>query len=125
MNKEKLYIAQEDLYRFGNLTSPRMSHIRPKDAQTVNINGIETIVANGSGVSLFNKEGLDGTHLTGWIWEIQKGTSFPVGLKLVKDTKGAIGHHLLVPAHTMPLSQYIGLLEQVAIRCKKILKKQA
>ncbi len=124
MANEKLYLAQEDLYRFGNSTSSRISNVRPREITTVSMNGIETIVANGNGVSLFNKTGLEATHLTGWVWEIKQNTHFPMGLKLVKDTKG-LGHYLLAPAHNMPLSQYIGLLEQVAIRCKKINKKQA
>ena len=58
-NNEKLYIAQEDLYRFGNSASSRISKVRPREITTINVNGIETIVANGHGVSLFNKEGLD------------------------------------------------------------------
>ena len=87
------------------------------------MNGIETIVANNNGVSLFNKEGLSVTPLTGWVWEIKKNTSFPVGLKLVK--RGSKGHHMLVPTHNMPFNLYVGLLEQVAIHCQKILKKQA
>ena len=126
MNKEMLYIAKEDLYRFGNSTSARISKVRPREIQTIEVNGIVSIVANGAGVSLFNKDGLDkNQHLTGWVWEIKQGTHFPVGLKLIKDTIGSPGHHMLAPSRNMPLSQYIGLLEQVAISCQKIYKKQA
>lgn len=118
-----LYICEEDLYRFGNNTSSRLAHVRPKEITTVVVNGVEMIVANNNGVSVFNKEGLDQTHLTGWVWEIKRGTSLPFGLKLVQ--RGSKGHHMLVPIQNMPLSQFVGLLEQVAIRCKRIFQKRA
>lgn len=125
MNTEKLYISQEDLFRMGNSTSSRLSSVRQREITTIDVNGIETIVANGNGVSLFNKEGLDSTFLNGWVWEIKEGTTFPAGLKIVKDNKGSIGHHMLVPTRNMPLTQYIGLLEETAIYCRKLYKKQA
>ena len=81
------------------------------------VNGIVVIVANNQGVSLFNEEGMKTGHLTGWVWEIKQNTNLPVGLRFVK--KGSKGHYLLVPVRNMPLSQYVGLLEQVAIYCKK------
>lgn len=123
MNPEDLYIAKEDLYRFGNSLTSNISSVRPKEITVVEINGIKTIIANKRGISLFNRAGLEKTHLTGWVWEIKRGTSFPIGLRLIKDSE-ATGHHTLAPAHNMPLSQYIGLLEQVAIHCEKLFKKQ-
>jgi hypothetical protein len=122
VNKEELYISKEDLYRFGNSTSSRISAVRPREITTTFVNDIEVIVANENGISLFNKEGLESSPLTGWVWEVKRGTHFPAGLKLVE--KGSYGHRMLVPTHNMPLSQYVGLLEQVAIHCKKVFKKQ-
>lgn len=124
MNREKLYLAQEDLYRFGSSTTSRLSAVKPREIDTMNVNGIETVVANGRGVSLYNKEGLDVCDLTGWVWEIKQNTPFPAGLKLIKDNS-PLGHHALAPLYNMPLSQYVGLLEQVAIHCKKLFKKKA
>lgn len=123
---EKLYLTQEDLYRFGNSTSSRLTKVRPTEIDTMEINGILTVIANNKGVSLFNKEGLDKTHLTGWVWEISKSTTLPAGLKLFKDTSSGAspGHFMLVPSRNMTLSEYIGLLETVAIKCRKLLKKQ-
>jgi len=123
MNQENLYIAKEDLFRLGNSSSARLSRVKPSEITTVEINGIETIVANNNGVSLFSQEGLAESPLTGWVWEVKRSTVFPQGLKLVK--RGSKGHYMLVPTRNMPLSQYIGLLEQVAIHCKKVFKKQA
>ncbi len=55
MNNEKLYLTQEDLYRFGNSTSSRLIKVRPTEIDTIEINGTLTVVANNKGVSLFNK----------------------------------------------------------------------
>ncbi|WHI45681.1 hypothetical protein [Microbulbifer sp. VAAF005] len=122
MNTEELYISKEDLFRVGNSSSSRLSKVRPREVKTIIVNDVEVIVANDNGVSLYNKAGLEESPLTGWIWEVKKGTHFPPGLKLVE--KGSFGHRMLVPAYNMPLSQYVGLLEQVAINCKKVFKKQ-
>lgn len=123
-NKEKIYIAQEDLFRFGSSSSSRISNVKPREIDTMPINGINVVIANGNGISLYNKQGLDACALTGWVWEIRAGTYFPTGLKLIKDDD-PLGHYTLAPAHNMPLSQYIGLLEQVLIHCKKLYKKKA
>ncbi len=127
MNNEKLYLAKEILYRFGNSSSSRIAKVRPTEIDTTEINGILIVIANNKGVSLFNKAGLDKIHLTGWVWEIRQNTAFPIGLKLYKDTRSGAseGHFMLVPTHNMPLSEYIGLLEKVAIKCAKIFRKQA
>lgn len=122
-NKEKLYLTQQDLYRLGNSTSSRLPHVRPSEIQTMEVNGIVTIIANNNGVSVFTQEGLDESPLAGWVWEIKQGTLLPAGLKIVK--RGSKGHHMITPTRNMPLTQYVGLLEQVAIHCKKLFKKQA
>ncbi|MCW8126621.1 hypothetical protein [Microbulbifer halophilus] len=123
MNSENLYISKEDLYRLGNSTSSRLSAVRPREINTITVNDVEVIVADGNGVSLFNRAGLEKSPLSGWVWEIRSGTTFPPGLKLVE--RGSKGHHMLAPTHNMPLNQYIGLLEQVAIQCRKVFKRQA
>lgn len=122
-NNEKLYLTQEDLYRFGNASSSRLNRLRIGEINTMEQNGITMIIANNKGVSLFNEEGMNLSPLTGWVWEIKQNTALPQGLKLIK--KGSKGHHMLVPLNTMPLSRYISLLEQIAIHCKKIFKKTA
>ena len=124
MKNENLYISQEDLFRLGNGTSSRISDVKPREISTTTINGIETVVADGRGISLYNKEGLDKAPLTGWVWIIKSGTTFPSGLKLIQDDD-PFGHYTLAPMYNMPLNQYIGLLEQVAIYCEKSFRKKA
>lgn len=64
MNKE-FYIVPEDVFRVGNAVSPRMHMIRASEIDLTEINGIKIIIANGRGVSLYTKEELETTSLTG------------------------------------------------------------
>jgi hypothetical protein len=88
------------------------------------VNGIKRVIANGKGISLYNKAGLDKMPLSGWVWEIKVSTPFPIGLKLIKDDKPE-GHYTLAPTRNMLFSEYISLLEKVAIHCQKVYKKRA
>ena len=87
-------------------------------------NDVKTVVANKKGVSLYNKEGLDLVLLTGWVWEIKANTSLPHGLKLVKDDE-PLGYYTLSPIRNMAVHEFVGLLDQVAIHCRKMFKKKA
>lgn len=121
---DKFYLAPEDLYRFGNSTSSFLDRIRPGEVQLAEQNGIEMIVANGAGVSLYSKEGAEKASLAGWVWEIPAQTSFPIGLVLIDDGDASKpGHYTLAPANTMPYAKYVGLLGEVAISCQKVFKK--
>ena len=117
-----LFLAPEDLFRLGNATSPRLTHIRrPKDIDTIEINGITVVVANGKGISLATKDRLDKTPIGGWVWKIAKGTTMPMGLKLVNDR---LGHYSICPLSNMPLDEFIGLLSKLAMKCQKVFNKQ-
>lgn len=117
-----LFLAPEDLYRLGNATSPRLTHVRrPKDIDTIEVNGITVVVANGKGVSLATKDRIDKTPVSGWVWKIAKGTQMPIGLKLINDR---VGHYSICPQSNMPLDEFIGLLSKLAMKCQKVFKKQ-
>lgn len=122
MKIEDLYMAPEDLFRLGNSTSPRLTNVRrPKDIDTVELNGIQVVIANGKGVSLSTKERLVATPMSGWVWKIPKNTVVPVGLKLINDRPG---HYSIFPNMNMPLDEFKGLLSKLAMKCQKISKKQ-
>lgn len=122
MQIEDLFMVPEDLFRLGNATSPRLTNIRrPKDIDTVEVNGITVVISNGKGISLSTKGRLDKTPMSGWVWKISKGTQMPIGLKLLNDRPG---HYSICPISNMPLDEYIGLLSKLAMKCKKVLKKQ-
>lgn len=82
---EPFYLSPETLYRIGNGTSPLLTKVRPGEVDTIDINGVTHIIANGKGISLYNRQGLDLAPITGWIWEISPKTPIPHGLKLIKD----------------------------------------
>lgn len=122
--KETLYLTQEDLYRIGNATSSKLAEVRSGEVKIIEINGIKTVIANDKGVSLYNKTGLDDAPLSGWVYEIKSGTALPFGLKLWKDPKIA-GHYHVCAMQNMPYHKYIGLLEELALRCQKVFKKKS
>jgi len=121
---EAVYLSPETLYRIGNGSSPLLTKVRPREIDTIDVNGITHIVANGKGISLYNKRGLDLAPLTGWVWEILPNTQLPSGLKLIKDDRPE-GHYSLCPARNMSTHEFIAQLEKVVIHCKKIFKKKA
>lgn len=101
-----------------------MNDVRPRDVNTYVQDGIEIVIANGRGISLYNKKGLQKSPLSGWVWQINAGTSLPLGLGLTKD-EDPEGHYTLVPSFNMPLSKFKGLLEEVALNCTKVFKTTA
>jgi hypothetical protein len=121
---EKLYLVPEDLYRLGNASSPLLTRIRPGEIDLIEVNGIKMIVANGKGISLYNKMGLNLLPLTGWVWEMSAQTPLPFGLRLVKDDKPE-GHYTVCPNRNMSVHEFVGLLERIVIYCKKVYKKKA
>ncbi|WP_225073842.1 hypothetical protein [Desulfuromonas sp. CSMB_57] len=117
-----LFLAPEDLFRLGNATSPRLTHVRrPKDIDTIEINGITAVVANGKGVSLATRDRLDKTPVAGWVWMIAKGTHLPIGLKLINDRPG---HYSVCPQHNMTLDEFVDLLSKLTMKCQKVFRKQ-
>lgn len=103
-------------------SSSRLTHVRkPKDIDTMEINGIAMVVANGKGISLSTKGRLDKTRLSGWVWKISRGTQMPTGLKLINDRSG---HYSICLRSNMPLDEFIGLLSKLALKCQKVFKKE-
>ncbi len=122
MKSEDLYFAPEDLFRLGNSSSPRLTNIRrPKDIDTIEVNGILIVISNGKGISLSTKDRIDKTIMSGWVWKIHRGVSVPAGLKLVNDRDG---HYSICPVSNMPLDEYKGHLSKLALKCQKLFKKQ-
>lgn len=113
-----LYMAEEDLYRLGNSTSPRLDHVRHADVDTYSTNGILFIRANGKGISLLTEDGVRGKR-GGWLWKLPAGLALPSGLLLNNDKPF---HYSLCPASDMNVDEYRGLLARLAVRCERIRK---
>lgn len=121
MNKE-FFIVPEEVFRVGNATTPRLHMVRSSEVDVTEINRIKVIIANGRGVSLYTKEELAATTLTGWVWKFAARTPVPHGLKLVNDKPG---HYCVAPIQNMPVDLYKGLLEQMGLKAQKIWQKTA
>jgi hypothetical protein len=114
-------LVPEDLFRLGNAESPRLSHVRQRDVDVVQVGEITVVVANGKGISLFDLEGISLAPVNGWVWRIRASRPVPAGLKLVKDKPH---HYSIAPLSNMPLSKYKGLLEEFALHAERFLKKE-
>ncbi|MBL4607250.1 MAG: hypothetical protein JKY01_05405, partial [Pseudomonadales bacterium] len=116
-----IYIVPEELFRIGNSTTSRLSNVRPRDIDTIEINGIRVIVANGKGISVFDREGINEAPMTGWVWRFPPNTIPPIGLKMVQDKP----HHFCIsPTQNMPIDKFKGLLEEMALKAARVFKKE-
>lgn len=119
---KEFFIVPEELFRIGNANNPRLSNVRPpRDIDTVKINGVVMVIANEKGMSVFNKEGIQESPMTGWVWMFSTDTELPFGLKLIQDKPD---HYCIAPAFNMPLDDYKGLLEQLALKATRVLNKE-
>ncbi len=113
----EFYIIPEELFRMGNSKSPRLSNVRSRDVTIMN----GKIIANGKGVSVFDREGINQSPMTGWVWKFPSNTRLPIGLKLVHDKKH---HYCISPTRNMLIEEYKSLLEKMSIFAKKVFRKE-
>ncbi len=116
-----IYILPEELFSIGNKETPKLSHVRSKDVETMQLNGITVIIANGKGISVFDKTDINQSNMTGWVWRFPPNTRPPQGLKLVNDKPH---HYGIAPVTNMPLDKYKGLLEEMAMKATRVFKKE-
>ena len=88
---------------------------------TIQINGITVVKANGKGISVFDKAGINESPMSGWVWRFHSNTQPSLGLKLVQDKPH---HFYIAPAQNMPIGKYIGLLEELALKGHRVYKKE-
>jgi hypothetical protein len=69
-------MAEEDLYRLGNSTSPRLDYVRDTDVDMYSTNGILFVRANGKGISLLTEDGARGKR-GGWLWKLPARSPLP------------------------------------------------
>lgn len=117
----------EDLYRMGSATSSKLEKVRPNEVDLYDRNGVEMVSANGKGISLITEIGLQrrARLLSGYAWKLQANLPMPLGLALhpdqasVRQPTGAADHYLLCPAADMPLGEYVGLLQKLALKLER------
>lgn len=118
---QEFYLVPEEIFRLGNSTTPKLSNVRARDVDTIEINGIAVIVANGKGISVFDKIGINESPMSGWVWRFPPNTSFPQGLRLAQDK---LHHFCIAPTQNMPVDKYKGLLEEMALKAARVYKKE-
>jgi hypothetical protein len=121
MFPKEFYLMPEEIFRLGNSTTPKLSNVRDRDIDTIQINGITVIKANGKGVSVFDKTGINESPMSGWVWRFSPNTQPPLGLKLVQDNPH---HFCIAPVQNMPIDKYKGLLEELALKGHRVYKKE-
>lgn len=121
MIKREFYLVPEEVFRLGNTDNPKLSNIRSRDVDITELNGIAVVIANGKGISVFDKEGILASPMAGWVWRFSPNTPLPFGLKLVNDKPH---HFCIAPAQNMPVDKYKGLLEELALKATRVFKKE-
>jgi hypothetical protein len=74
-----LYLLDEDLYRLGNSTSPKLHNVRPDDVQTYERNGILMVRVTGEGISVSTEDHLKQVKLRGWRWKFRRQRPYHPG----------------------------------------------
>lgn len=118
---KEFYLVPEELFRLGNSNSPKLSNVRARDIDTIQLNGITVILANGKGISIFDREGINESPMNGWVWRFPPNTRPPVELRLVQDKPH---HYCIAPVQNMPVDKYKGLLEEMALKASRVFKKE-
>jgi hypothetical protein len=93
--------------------------VRARDVDTTTMDGVLMVVANGKGISVFDREGIRHAPFTGWVWKVTAATALPPGLKLVQDKAH---HYCIAPMNNMPVTKYKSLLEQLALSAQRVMK---
>lgn len=121
MLPKEFYILPEELFRLGNSESARLSNVRSRDIDTIEIDGLLVIKANGKGVSVFDRVGINESPMAGWVWRFPPNTRPPLGLKLVQDKPH---HFCIAPTQNMPVEKYKRLLEMMTLSASRVFKKE-
>jgi hypothetical protein len=124
-----LYLLDEDLYRLGNATSPRLHNVRPGDVTRYERNGVVMVRADGFGISLATEQRIKRTNPRGsYLWKIPANFPMPRGLALNPDRNSiskpgdAADHYFLCPQYDMMLSEYVALLSKLALHLERVRK---
>ena len=76
-----LYMLDEDLYRLGNATSPKLQNVRPDDVKTYERNGVVMVRADGFGISLGTEQSIERMNWhNAWLWKIPANFPMPPAL---------------------------------------------
>ncbi len=115
--EEDLYLI-EDIFRVGNVSGPRLDHIREQDIAIVYQQDKAFVLPGTGGISVFNK-----IHpkLRGIWWKCPTNTLCPEGLDVVCDRERQdLRHYSIQPAYKMELQEFQVLLRGFAEKFTRI-----
>ena len=123
-------VVPTHLYRHGAKNSPQLHKLRTMPPRTIEESfDIELYEKNNNtyvskdtgGISTFNQQN---PRFGKFWWVIPKGTKIPVGLRISKDFNSKPSskptHYTIRPVFDMPLSQYIGLLDELSASAERL-----
>ena len=84
----------QDIEMYGQVKSEWLKQYREFQ------HGITVIKANGKGISVFDKTGINESPISGWVWRFPPNTQPPIGLKLGQDNPH---HFCIAPTQNMPI----------------------
>lgn len=117
------------LFRSGSKNSPRLDKLRtmpPRqigeafDIEIYDYNGTTYVKKDSGGISTLERPT---PGFGDFWWKIPKGTKIPLGLRISRDYNPKPGikptHYSIRPLHDMPLSQYVSLLQGLALAAER------
>jgi len=110
-----MYILGFDVYRMGNASGPRLSHVRHRDITTYMSGGKLWVMAENRGLSLGSLKKLRSLFGEGHCYKFTTGTIFPLGLRIYDDGGD---HYFIVPDMDMPYDHFVDLLNRLAEKCE-------
>ena len=123
-------VVPTDLFRSGAKNCPQLHKLRtmpPRtleqsfDIQIYKKNGIDFVSKDTGGISTFDR--IKSGYGDFW-WKIPKGTKLPAGLRISRDFNSKPNskptHYTIRPLADMPLTQYIALLQELALAAERI-----
>jgi len=125
-------VVPTNLYRHGGKNSPELHKLRTMPPRTIEErfdialykkNNCSYVSKDTGGISTFNQQS---SKFGKFWWVIPKGTKIPVGLRVSRDFNSKPSskptHYTIRPVVDMPLTQYIGLLDDLSASAERLFK---
>lgn len=125
-------VVPTNLFRSGTKNAPQLHKLRTMPPRTIEESfdieiykkgGIDFVSKDTGGISTFDREK---PGFGDFWWKIPKGTQIPLGLRVSRDFNPKPStqptHYTIRPACDMPLTQYISLLQELALSAERTFK---
>lgn len=121
MPLSEFYIVSEALPKPGGQACPVDTQGTPHNWDTTELNDKRVIIANGKGIQIFDRNGINNSSLSGWVCRFSARVLPPKGLKIVEQQPG---QHCISPARNMTEDKLLELLKEMTLSAITLLKRQ-